>query len=104
MKSLLRSGFSDKASALRFNASRRMSGPGAFFQVVEAGFDRQVPNQALTNGLEVYREVLDKNNEAATRTKLGERLHVRVHVRSLQRQLVTNVAALNFLPGDLGWV
>jgi uncharacterized protein YfaS (alpha-2-macroglobulin family) len=99
MKSLLRSGFSDKATALRFNASRRMSGPGAFFQVVEAGFDRQVPNQALTNGLEVYREVLDKNNEAATRTKLGEQLHVRVHVRSLQRQLVTNVAVVDLLPG-----
>jgi uncharacterized protein YfaS (alpha-2-macroglobulin family) len=99
MKSLLRSGFSDKATALRFNASRRMSGPDAFFQIVEAGFDRQVPNQALTNGLEVYREVLGKNNEAATRTKLGEQLHVRIHVRSLQRQLVTNVAIVDLLPG-----
>ena len=40
MKALLRSEFSAKATALRFNASRRLSGPGAFFQVVEAGFDR----------------------------------------------------------------
>jgi alpha-2-macroglobulin len=99
MKALLRSEFSDKATALRFNAARRLSGPGAFFQVVEAGFDRQVPNQALSNGLEVYREVLGKNNEAATRTKLGEQLHVRVHVRSLQRQLITNVAVVDLLPG-----
>jgi len=99
MKPLLRSGFSDKAAALRFNASRRMSGPGAFFQVVEAGFDRQVSNQAVTNGLEVYREVLGKNSEAATQTKLGEQLHVRVHVRSLERQLITNVAIVDLLPG-----
>ncbi|HYS96300.1 MAG TPA: alpha-2-macroglobulin [Chthoniobacterales bacterium] len=99
MKPLLRSEFSDKAAALRFNASRRMSGPGAFFQVVEAGFDRQVPNQAMTNGLEVYREVLGKNSEAATQTKLGEQLHVRVHVRSLERQLITNVAIVDLLPG-----
>src|SRR6202011_2799632 len=99
MKALLRSEFSDKATALRFNASRRMSGPGAFFQVVEAGFDRQVPDQALTNGLEVYREVLGKNNEAATRTHLGEQLHVRVHVRSLQRRGLTNVAIVDLLPG-----
>ena len=99
MKSLLRSEFSDKATALRFNASRRMSGPGTFFQIVEAGFDRQVPNQAATNGLEVYREILGKNNEAATRTKLGDQLHVRMHVRSLQRQLITNVAIVDLLPG-----
>ena len=99
MKPLLRSEFSGKATALRFNASRRLSGPGAFFQIVEAGFDRQVPNQALTNGLEVYREVLGKNNEAATRTKLGEQLHVRVHVRSLQHESLTNVAVVDLLPG-----
>jgi uncharacterized protein YfaS (alpha-2-macroglobulin family) len=99
IKALLRSEFSGKATALRFNASRRMSGPGAFFQVVEAGFDRRVPNQAVTNGLEVYREILGKNNEAATQTKLGEQLHVRVHVRSLQRQLITNLAIVDLLPG-----
>jgi uncharacterized protein YfaS (alpha-2-macroglobulin family) len=99
MKLLLRSAFSGNATALRFNASRRLSGPGAFFQIIEAGFDRQVPNQAVTNGLEVYREVLGKNNEAATRTKLGEPLHVRVHVRSVQRQLITNVAIVDLLPG-----
>ncbi|PYL07231.1 MAG: hypothetical protein DME34_07260, partial [Verrucomicrobia bacterium] len=99
MKPLLRAEFSDRATALRFNASRRSSGPGAFFQVVEAGFDRQVPNQALINGLEVYREVLGKNNEAATRTKLGEQLHVRIHVRSLERRPITNVAIVDLLPG-----
>src|SRR5205085_3284370 len=99
IKALLRSEFSDKATAVRFNASRRMSGPGAFFQVVEAGFDRQVPNQALTNGLEVYREILGKNSEAATRTKLGQQLHVRIHVRSLERQLISNVAVVDLLPG-----
>src|SRR2546430_2489067 len=99
IKALLRSEFSDKATALRFNSSHRLSGPGAFFQVVEAGFDRQVPNQALINGLEVYREVLGKNNEAATRTKLGEQLHVRIHMRSLERRPITNVAIVDLLPG-----
>jgi len=99
MKTLLRSELSDKASGARFNLSQRLSGPGAFFQVVEAGFDRQVPNQALKNGLEVYREVLGKNNQAASQTKLGEQLHVRLHVRSLQREPITNVALVDFLPG-----
>src|SRR5262249_31802516 len=65
----------------------------------EAGFDRQVPNKALSDGLEVYREVLGKNNEAASRTKLGEQLHVRIHVRSLGREPLTNVAIVDLLPG-----
>src|SRR5262249_41157558 len=99
MKELLRSEPSGMTTAIRFNSARHLSGPGAFFQIVEAGFDRQVPNQALTNGLEVYREVLGRNNEAASRTRLGEQLHVRVHVRSLQREPLTNVAIVDLLPG-----
>jgi len=99
IKALLRSELSGNARGVRFSASQRLSGPGAFYQVVEAGFDQQIPNQALSNGLEVYREVLGKNNEAATRTKLGEQLHVRIHVRSLQREGLTNVAIVDLLPG-----
>jgi uncharacterized protein YfaS (alpha-2-macroglobulin family) len=99
LKALLRAELTDKASGARFTSVRHLSGPGAFFQVVEAGFDRQVPNKALSDGLEVYREVLGKNNEAATRTKLGEQLHVRIHVRSLQREPLTNVAIVDLLPG-----
>src|SRR5262249_55206014 len=99
MKALLRSEPSGMTTAVRVNSAGHLSGPGGFFQIVEGGFDRQVPNQALTNGLEVYREVLGKNNEAVSRTKLGEQLHVRVHVRSLQREPLTNVAIVDLLPG-----
>ena len=49
--------------------------------------------------MEVYRELLGKNNEAVTRTHLGEPIHVRLHVRSLQRQPITNVAIVDLLPG-----
>ncbi|HEX4638187.1 MAG TPA: MG2 domain-containing protein [Chthoniobacterales bacterium] len=98
-KALLRADLTDKARGVRFNSAQRLTGPGAFFQIVEAGFDRNVPNEALKNGLEVYREVLGKNSEAASRTKLGEQLHVRIHVRSLNREPITNVAIVDLLPG-----
>jgi uncharacterized protein YfaS (alpha-2-macroglobulin family) len=98
-KTLLRAELSDKASGARFNSSQRLNGPGAFFQVVEAGFDRQVSSDPLSDGLEVYREILGKNNQAASRTKLGEQLHIRIHVRSLQREPLTNVAIVDLLPG-----
>ena len=99
IKPLLRSEFSGNASALRFASSRKLSGPGAFFQVVEAGFDSHAPTESLTNGLEIYREILGKNNEALTSTHVGEQIHVRLHVRSLQREPITNVAIIDLLPG-----
>jgi uncharacterized repeat protein (TIGR01451 family) len=49
--------------------------------------------------LEIYREILGKNNEAVTSTRVGEQIHVRLHVRSLQREPITNVAIIDLLPG-----
>ena len=37
---------------------------GVFYQVVEAGFDRTLPDKAITSGLEVYRELVDENGAA----------------------------------------
>jgi uncharacterized protein YfaS (alpha-2-macroglobulin family) len=98
-KPLLGSEFSGNAIALRFASSRKLSGPGAFFQVVEAGFDAYSPTESLTNGLEVYREIVGRNADPVTSTHIGEPLHVRLHIRSLQRRPITNVAIIDLLPG-----
>jgi uncharacterized protein YfaS (alpha-2-macroglobulin family) len=98
-KLLQRTAFSKDAIALRFNSAGKLSGPGAFFQVVEAGFDRHVPTQPVTAGLEIHRELLDKNNQPVTRTKLGEPIHVRLQARSVGDDSVTNVAIIDLLPG-----
>jgi uncharacterized protein YfaS (alpha-2-macroglobulin family) len=98
-KLLQRSNFSGEATALRFQTGARMAGPGVFFQVIEAGFDRQVPREQITNGLEVYRELLDEDGQPVTRTRLGEAIRVRLHIRSLLRHPVTNAAVVDLLPG-----
>ena len=98
-KLLQRADFSDQTKAVRFRASTPIAGPGTFFQVIEAGFDRTVPDKALADGLEVYREFLVKNTQGITRTHLGESVHVRLHVRSLKDQAFTNVAIIDLLPG-----
>jgi uncharacterized protein YfaS (alpha-2-macroglobulin family) len=98
-KSIQRHDFSGEASALRFRSTPPLSGAGAYFQVVEAGFDRHVPAQPVSDGLEVYRELLDAKNKPASRTQLGQAMHVRLHVRSLQDRPVTNVAIVDLLPG-----
>ena len=96
---LQRSSISGRARAVQFQSDARVSGPGLFFQVIEAGFDRSLPREPLTNGLEVYRELLDKNNQPVSQTSLGDPVRVRLHVRSLRHQPVTNVAIVDLLPG-----
>jgi uncharacterized protein YfaS (alpha-2-macroglobulin family) len=98
-KLLQRANFTADAARLRFETSARINGPGAFFQIIESGFDRQIPNESLTNGIEVYREILGKDNKPVATTHLGEQLHVRIHVRSLKHEAVTNVAIVDLLPG-----
>jgi uncharacterized protein YfaS (alpha-2-macroglobulin family) len=98
-KLLQRSNFSGDAVSLRFQAAARSNGVGTFFQVIEAGYDRSVPNQPLSEGLEVNRELLDQNGHAVTSTKLGEPIRVRLHVRSLRSEPMTNVAIIDLLPG-----
>ena len=55
--------------------------------------------QPVTAGLEVYRELLDKNDKPVTQTKLGEPIHVRLHARTVRDEPVTNVAIIDLLPG-----
>jgi uncharacterized protein YfaS (alpha-2-macroglobulin family) len=98
-KLLQRANFTGGAAALRFRSAASLNPPGAFFQVVEAGFDRVMPEKALTEGLEVYRELLDKESKPVTRTQLGEPITVRLRVRSLRPEPVTNVAVIDLLPG-----
>jgi alpha-2-macroglobulin len=98
-KLLQRTAFSKDATALRFKSAGALSGPGAFFQVAEAGFDRHVPEKPVTAGLEVHRELLDKNDQPVTRTKLGEPIHVCLQARTVRDQPVTNVAIIDLLPG-----
>lgn len=98
-KLLQQAKFSGEAKALRFETSSRVNGPGLFFQVIEAGFDRQVPTDPRNDGLEVYRELIGKDNKPITETHLGEPIKVRLHVRSLKHEPVTNVAIIDLLPG-----
>jgi uncharacterized protein YfaS (alpha-2-macroglobulin family) len=98
-KLLQRANFSADAAALRFRSATALNPPGAFLQVIEAGFDRQVSTKTLTDGLEVYRELLDKSGKTVTSTQLGDVITVKLRVRSLRPESITNVAIVDLLPG-----
>jgi alpha-2-macroglobulin len=98
-KLLQRTNFSGDAAALRFRTPTALNPPGAYYQVIEAGFDRKFTDKPITEGLEVYREVLDKSNKPVTTTQLGEVLTVRLRIRSLRPEWISNVALIDLLPG-----
>ena len=56
---LKRALFSASATGLRFTAKNQARGIGAFYQVVEAGYDTALPTQPLADGLEIDRVLVD---------------------------------------------
>src|SRR5437763_4943532 len=98
-KLLQRTNFSGDAAALRFPTPTALNPPGAYYQVIEAGFDRKLSDKPITEGLEVYRELLDKSNNPVTTTKLGDVVTVRLRIRSLRAEWISNVALIDLLPG-----
>lgn len=98
-KLVRRAAFGSEAAGLRFRTRKPAPGLGAFYQVVEAGFDRNLPGQPITQGLEVHREFIDRAGQPVTTARLGEPITVRLTIRSLTEREISNVALIDLLPG-----
>ena len=72
-----------------------------YYSWTNQGFERNVPDTALNQGLEVFHEILDAKGNPITKAKLGEDVTVRVRVRSIDRGAVNNLALVDLLPGGL---
>ena len=101
--------FHEVAASARFarakidNALRtvRVTGGGGsdiYYVLSQTGFDRAPPQDALAEGLEIYREYLTDDGTAVTSANIGDELTVRLRVRSTGRPR-TNVAVVDLLPG-----
>lgn len=69
-----------------------------FYLLSQAGFDRQMPTEALREGLEINREFLDDAGRPVNRLQQGQEVTVRLRVRALG-EAVANVAVIDLLPG-----
>jgi uncharacterized protein YfaS (alpha-2-macroglobulin family) len=96
---LKRALFSCNATALRFSAKNQARGVGAFYQLVEAGYDTTVPTQAVTDGLEIFRELVNDKGEVVQTAHVGDPIKVRLRIRSLGASSITNVAVVDLMPG-----
>lgn len=97
---ILTAPFSKDAGTLRFllNQTGRAD-LGAFYQVTETGFDTGVPTDKIADGIEVFRELLDKDAKAVNGLKVGQGVTVRIRVRNISPEPISNLALLDLLPG-----
>ena len=72
---------------------------GLFYSNVQSGFDRNFPQKALRQGLEISREFVNQQGAVITQGVQGSEVTVRLKIRALDKQLLTNVAIVDLLPG-----
>jgi uncharacterized protein YfaS (alpha-2-macroglobulin family) len=98
---LIKADASAQAGALRFGLTQGSGRDlGAFYQVTEAGFDKNVPAQRIADGLEVFREILGADGKAVAKLKVGEGALVRLTVRNVSPDALSNIAVLDLMPGS----
>ena len=72
--------------------------PGVYWQIFSDGFDRHLPEGALSAGMEISQEFLDNNGEPIRSVELGSTVTVRLRLRG-HGDPVQNVAIVSLLPG-----
>jgi len=98
---ILTAKFAENASALRFHLTKPEGAPdlGAFYQVIEAGFDKAPPQVAVSDGLEVIRDLLGPDGKPITQLHTGQSATVRIRVRNTSGRDLSDVALLDLMPG-----
>jgi uncharacterized protein YfaS (alpha-2-macroglobulin family) len=70
-----------------------------FYQLTEAGFDKDLAAKVQQKGIEIYREYRDQTRNVITSTTLGTEIEVHIQVRSLDSPYLSNIAIVDLLPG-----
>jgi len=71
----------------------------AWSVVDQAGYDRDIPSQAIKNGLEIVRDYSDVHGNALGRIALGEEIDVHIKIRATSQKGLDDVAIVDLLPG-----
>ncbi len=88
--------FSENAAKIRFEGD---STRPLFYQLTEAGFDRELPQVVSTKRIEVVREFRNSLGEVVSEATLGDTLNVQIGLRALGDEYLQNIAVIDLLPG-----
>jgi uncharacterized protein YfaS (alpha-2-macroglobulin family) len=70
-----------------------------FYQLVESGFAKQLPNKIVNQGIEVVREYRDAGDHVVTHASLGDELTVHLRARVIDDRYHDHIAIIDLLPG-----
>ncbi|PWY54859.1 alpha-2-macroglobulin [Legionella qingyii] len=70
-----------------------------FYQLMQSGFNRVIPNAPLKQGLEIFREYKDAKGNVISSTTLGSEIEVHIQIRALGSDYLSNIAIEDLLPG-----
>jgi len=88
--------FDAGTTALRVVAKE---GPLVFYNLTEAGFDREPPSQPIKEGVELIHTIEDDAGHEVHKVALGDEVNVHVKTRSLiPRRTLTQMAVVDLLP------
>ncbi|MGI9240513.1 MAG: MG2 domain-containing protein [Verrucomicrobiales bacterium] len=82
-----------------FFAEDAPEGLGAWYQTIEKGFARSLPEGPSSKHIEVKRELVDATGQVVTQGKLGETLFAKITIRNLTKTKLPNLAITEMLPG-----
>ncbi len=82
-----------------FFAKDAPEGLGAWYQTIEKGFAKNLPEKASSTHIEVLRELLDEAGQPVTQGKLGQTLIAKLTIRNLTKTDMPNLAITEMLPG-----
>ncbi len=96
-----RASFSVDAAKLQFSNKSDLR---AYYVVEQTGFDRNLPETEIKNGLEMLREYVDAKGNPVKSVKVGDEIEVRLKFRALNRKAIDNAALVDLLPGGFDLV
>lgn len=70
-----------------------------FYQLMQEGFNQNLPKEAIKNSIEIYREYRDLSNEVVDKANLGEELEVHIKIRSIDEDYLSNIVITDLIPG-----
>ncbi|KTD68242.1 hypothetical protein Lste_1400 [Legionella steelei] len=81
---------------IRFNNPEKKT---FFYQLMQSGFNQEIPSTPLKQGLEIFREFRDAKGNVINTTTLGSEIEVHIQIRAVGHDYLSNIAIEDLLPG-----
>jgi uncharacterized repeat protein (TIGR01451 family) len=88
--------YSDKAKKIRIVNEKTIN---LFYQVIQTGFDRKLPQYPIIKGIQIYKEYTDGEGNDVDEVAIGDEIEVHIKIRSIGTNDVNNIAIVDMLPG-----